>query len=84
MPVISSFYGLFVKMYFNGNEHDPPHIHVLYGEYMGAINIKTQEMLEGDLPEKALVLIKEWTKEHEAALLEIWQTQKIKHLPPLE
>jgi len=40
--------------------------------------------MEGDLPDKALALIKEWTKEHEAELLEIWQTQKIKNLPPLE
>jgi hypothetical protein len=41
MPTISRFYGLSIKMYFKGGEHNPPHIHVLYGEYMGAINIKT-------------------------------------------
>jgi hypothetical protein len=84
MPTISRFYGLSVKMYFKGNEHNPPHIHVLYGEYMGALNIKTQEMLEGDLPAKALELAKEWVKKYEAELLDIWNTQNIRKLPPLE
>jgi len=84
MPTISRFYGLSVKMYFKGSEHNPPHIHVLYGEYMGAINIKTQELIEGDLPSKALALAKEWTKKHELELLNIWQTQEIKEIPPLE
>ena len=84
MPVISRFYGLSVKMYFKGGEHNPPHIHIIYGEYMGVINIKTQELMEGDLPGKALALAAEWTKKHEAELLDIWNTQEIKELPPLE
>ena len=84
MPVISRFYGLLIKMYFKGSEHNPPHIHVLYGEYMGVINIKTQELMEGDLPGRALAMAKEWTKNHEKELLDIWRTQEIKELPPLE
>jgi len=84
MPVISRFYGLSIKMYFKGSEHNPPHIHALYGEYMGAIDIKTQELMEGDLPDKALTLAREWIKEHEAELLDMWHTQEIKNIPPLE
>jgi len=84
MPAISRFYGLVVKMYFKGSEHNPPHIHVLYGEYMGAIDIKTAELIEGDLPEKALSMAKEWTEKYRAELLDLWVTQKITALPPLE
>ena len=84
MPVISRFYGLSIKMYFKGSEHNPPHIHALYGEYMGVISIKNQELLEGDLPNRALTLVKEWTKDHETELLNIWNTQKITEIPPLE
>jgi hypothetical protein len=40
--------------------------------------------MEGDLPDKALALITEWTKDHEAELLDIWHTQEIKKIPPLE
>ncbi|MDR1113795.1 MAG: DUF4160 domain-containing protein [Candidatus Margulisbacteria bacterium] len=84
MPEISRFYGLVIKMYFKGSEHNPPHVHVLYGEYMGAINIKTQKLIEGDLPAKALAMAKEWTTKYKTKLLNIWETQKIQKLPPLE
>jgi hypothetical protein len=84
MPEISRFYGLIIKMYFKGSEHNPPHVHVLYGEYMGAINIKTQKLMEGDLPAKALAMAKEWTAKYKSKLLNIWETQKIQKLPPLE
>jgi hypothetical protein len=42
MPEISRFYGIVVKMFYK--EHNPPHIHALYGGYIGVINIKTLEM----------------------------------------
>lgn len=54
MPLISSFYGMYIKMYFQRKEHNPPHFHVIYGEYTGEIEIKSLKMLEGDLPPKAL------------------------------
>ena len=84
MPVISRFYGLVIKMYFQQSEHNPPHFHVVYGEYTGSIEIKTLKMLEGDLPPKALSLVKEWAEKYEKELLEIWHTQKFVNLPPLE
>ena len=40
-------------MYFQQSEHNPPHFHAIYGEYMGAFDIQTLEMIEGDLPSKA-------------------------------
>ena len=60
MPVISNFYGIVIKIYFTQSEHNPPHIHAIYGEYMSAVNIKTGKVLEGDLPNKALKLVTEW------------------------
>lgn len=32
MPVISHFYGIAIKMYFN--DHLPPHFHAIYGDTM--------------------------------------------------
>lgn len=83
MPVLSSFYGLTVKMYFQQREHNPPHIHVIYGEYMGAIEVKTGKMIEGDLPSRALSLAQEWVALHRSDLLRIWDTQVFTALPPL-
>lgn len=52
MPVIARFYGMTIKMYLLGKEHNPPHIHALYGDYNGIIDIQTLDMMEGDLPGK--------------------------------
>ena len=83
MPVISRFDGMVVKMYFLASEHNPPHIHVIHGEYIGVINIQTAEMIEGDLPNKSLAIAKEWTILNKEALIEMWNTQDIKPLPPI-
>jgi hypothetical protein len=83
MPVLARFYGLIVKMYFQQSEHNPPHVHVVYGEFVGIINIQTSEMIEGDLPDKALSFACEWVDNNRDALLEIWETQVFRQLPPL-
>ena len=82
--LITRFYGLTVKMYLLGKEHNPPHIHVVYGEYLGVIDIRTSKMLEGDLPNKALKIVQEWVGIHRDALLTMWETQNITPLPPIE
>ncbi|WP_302272727.1 DUF4160 domain-containing protein [Brachyspira aalborgi] len=30
MPIISRFYGIIIKMYFQQKEHNPPHFHAIY------------------------------------------------------
>ena len=84
MPVISRFYGMIVKMYFLASEHNPPYIHVVYGESLGVIDIRTGSMLVGDLPNKALSIVKEWVGIHREELLKMWETQNIVPLPPIE
>ncbi len=83
MPILSKFYGIAIKMYFQQSEHNPPHIHAIYGEYIGAINIQTGEIIEGDLPSRALKLVQEWLKVHKNEVLNIWNTQQFKSIPPL-
>ena len=65
------------------NEHNPPHIHAIYGEYVSAIDINTLKVIEGDLPNKALSLVNEWLKVNQNELIQMWQEQKFKQLPPL-
>jgi hypothetical protein len=71
-------------MFFKKNEHNPPHIHAVYGEFIGIINILTNEMIEGDLPAKTLAMVLEWNGKYQQDLLEMWYTQQFKALPPLE
>ena len=84
MPVLSRFYGIIIRMYFLQSEHNPPHIHVIYGEYVGVIDIRTTEMIQGDLPNKALKIVQEWTQIHQEELLKMWETQDIQPLPPID
>lgn len=84
MPVIARFYGIVIKMYFQQSEHNPPHFHAVYGEYIGAFDIESLKMLEGDLPAKAQSLVREWAEEYRRELLDIWNTQEFKALPALE
>ena len=84
MPEIARFYGLIVKMYLRSKDHNPPHIHILYGEYAGVYELDPPQMVEGDLPRRAQNLAMEWIKQNQAALLEIWNTQNFRHLPPLD
>lgn len=84
MPVLSRFYGIIIRMYFQQAEHNPPHIHALYGEEMAAITIQTGEILEEHLPPKALTMVKEWIELHKIDLLQMWDTQEFKSLAPLE
>ena len=83
MPEICRFYGIVIKMFFKPKEHGPSHIHALYGEYVGEFNIRTLEMIEGDLPKKAQELVTEWLKMHQDALQHMWDSQTIGKLPPL-
>ena len=83
MPEISRFYGMVIKMYFIQAEHAPPHFHVIYGEYTGAIEIANGMVLDGDLPAKSVAMVQEWLQSHRVALMEIWKTQSFRKLPPL-
>lgn len=83
MPEITRFYGIVIKMFFKPKEHEPSHIHALYGEYLGEFNIRTGEMIQGDLPRKAQEMVAEWLLIHRDALQAMWDSQQIKKLPPL-
>lgn len=84
MPVLSRFYGIIIRMYFLQKEHNPPHIHAIYGEDVAAIDFQTGKIIEGDLPPKALELVLEWISQHKAELLHIWDTQEFSKIAPLE
>ena len=83
MPTICMFYGILIQMY-NNNEHNPPHFHAIYGDYVGEFEIRTLDMLEGDMPTKAQGLIREWGQIYQDDLMEIWNSQQFKKLKPLE
>ena len=83
MPEITRFYGIIIKIFLT-REHNPQHFHAVYGENNGSFDIETLEMLEGDLPNKAQNLIREWAEQYKDDIMKMWDTKTIKKLPPLE
>ncbi len=81
MPEIARFYGIIIKLFFG--DHPPPHFHAVYGEYNGLFEIETLEMIEGDLPSRARKMVVEWGASYKNELMEIWNSQNFRKLPPL-
>lgn len=71
MPTISSFYGILIRMFFN--DHPPAHFHARYGEFEAIIDIGSLEIIQGELPTRALNLVREWAMIHREELLEDWR-----------
>lgn len=46
MPVLSRFYGIIIRMYFQQSEHNPPHIHAIYGENVAEIDFQEKKIIE--------------------------------------
>ncbi len=84
MPALARFYGIVIRMYFLGTKHNPPHIHVIYGDDTAAFDIRTGEMIDGDLPNRAASMVREWVAQNRDALIEMWETQEFKKLEPLD
>ena len=67
MPEISRFYGIIIRMFFN--DHLPPHFHASYPDYSAQIDIRTGDIINGELPRRALRLVQDWTELHRPELI---------------
>ncbi|MGH8437063.1 MAG: DUF4160 domain-containing protein [Pseudomonas sp.] len=69
-------------------DHEPPHFHASYGGTEAQIRIDPTGLLSGSLPPRALALLVEWARLHQAELLENWRRLHADELPhriaPLE
>lgn len=81
LPVISRFCGITLKMYLRQKEHNPPHLHAVYGEYYGVFSLYDTEMLEGDMPWKQQKMIMEFIEYYQDILIEMWTSQNFEILP---
>lgn len=71
MPTISRFYGILIQMYFG--DHVPPRFHALYAEFEALIDIRTLNVIRGELPNRAMALVLEWAEQHRDELVRDWE-----------
>ena len=70
MPIISSFFGIYVRMYFA--DHGPPHVHIEYQGHEALVALADGEVIRGSLPTKAQALVRQWCLDHLDALAQNW------------
>jgi hypothetical protein len=75
MPEICRFYGIIIRMYFV--DHNPPHFHAEYQGYKAEYNIKTLDVLSGNLPPRAHSMVLEWASQYKVELLDNWEKATI-------
>lgn len=84
MPVLSRYEGYTISMRLRNKEHNPPHIHVTYGEQEGVFSIETGELIEGMIPKRGQEYVKEFVLHYHDKLMDMWETQNFEKLPSLE
>lgn len=83
MPRLCSFYGIAIYMY--RPDHPPGHFHARYGEHWAKVALDGSTVLEGHLPSRALRLVQEWVRLHEAELALNWDlAQRLEALVPID
>lgn len=86
MPVISMFFGIIIRMYFD--DHNPPHFHVEYQGRKALFDFKGNILKGGIQSKTATKLIREWIDLHEKELSQDWELAKrgkeLKKIDPLE
>ncbi|MCL4705366.1 DUF4160 domain-containing protein [bacterium] len=86
MPEISRFFGIVIRMYYD--DHGIPHFHASYGDHEAKVGINPIQVIESEIPKRALSLVLEWTALHQKELAENWKLardeQKLNKIIPLE
>lgn len=64
------------------NDHSPPHFHVDYQGHEALVKIDDGEIFEGELPNRAKQIVREWAAERSVELTLNWS--KARALEPLD
>jgi hypothetical protein len=86
MPIISTFFGIVIRMFYQ--DHEPPHFHAEFQGQQAKFGFDG-ELLAGEIRSgTARRLIREWTELHRTQLEANWARMKtgtpLERIPPLE
>lgn len=74
MPVISSFYGIIIMMYYlDTKQHKLPHIHIWYQGKEAVLSIPDGSLIEGEIPNNKKKLVEAWIEIHKDELMADWE-----------
>lgn len=59
-----------IRLYLYPRDHNPPHVHAMYAEYEALIDLRTLDILIGDLPGKQLKRVRSFLEGKQELLIE--------------
>ena len=71
MPLISTFYGVQIYIYYR--EHGRPHYHAFYQGFEATFDIQTGQILLGTFPPKVASILEDWTRLRHNELMLAWR-----------
>ena len=73
MPLISSFYGVLIYLYWlDTRQHHLPHIHAIYAGDEAVFSIDSGDVLDGSLPRRQTRMVLAWIEIHRGELMADW------------
>ena len=86
MPIISTFFGIVIRMYYR--EHEPAHFHAEYQGQHGKFSLDGRMLVGNIRSTTARRLIQEWATAHHGELVANWESTKsgrpLERIEPLE
>ncbi len=87
MPIISTFYGIVIRMYYR-EEHAVPHFHAEYQGQQATFTFDGEPLAGRIRSRTALRLIREWATAHGDELDANWEkaraAEPLERIPPLD
>lgn len=76
--MIAAFYGIVVAFAAPGGAtHTAPHVVALHAEMEAGIDIATNQVIYGQLPDQKLILVRAWIEIHREELITVWQAGRL-------
>ena len=78
MPILSRFYGVIIKMFYDEGKHHLPHFHAEYSGEKAVFLINPPKLFKGRLRKRAEAMILEWAELHQNQLMENYENARQK------
>ena len=73
MGTVAILFGLIIIIH--PDDHNPPHVHVWYGEKRAKFSILSGKKMNGSIPSSKVKIVQEFISCYQEELLKMWNTK---------
>lgn len=78
MPTIAYLFGIKIMMY--SDDHNPPHIHVLYSGESAIYDLVNVTLIKGSIPSRQDGIVRSFIAQYKNELLSMWNSRTFKKI----